>query len=221
MAAFDQTTETSQSGPAPLSSEDMLAQGRQLAVSAAPFQTEALLSALNQLRSRAAGSTSSIFPSIIGQLGDLRSTYAAASRAISRKLGFAGGGQTEREKGNLLARAGGQYGSMLQGAQQEGFSGLLNTQGNVQPYLSGSARPPMTSTATRTNPFAANAAGQLAGTALPGQISTIYGAFNQPRQPFAGGLQDSSQFTPEQNAGLQEIYFPEDVTHPVGTSYQR
>jgi hypothetical protein len=191
----------------------MLYQGRTLATNAAPFQVEGLLSALNQLRSRAAGSTASNFPAIISQLSDLRSTYGAASRAISRKLGFAGGGQVEREKSSLLARAGGQYGSLLQGAQAEGFSGLMNTQGAVQPFLSGSARPPVTSTAQRTNPFAANAAGILAGQALPGQISTIYGAAKNAftSDPYA---------ETKTGAGLSQMYYP-DNTDPYnpGTSY--
>lgn len=199
----------------------MLAQGRELAISGQPLQTEGLLTALNQLRARAAGSTATAFPSLISGLGNLRSTYAAASQAISRKLGFAGGGQTERERGGLLARAGGQYASMLQKDQTDAFSGLLNTEGNVQPFLSGSAAPPRTSTSTQSNPFASNAAGQLAGSVLPGQISTIYGALNPPKNPFAGGLADTSQWSPATNTGLAELTFPEDVTHPAGTSYAR
>jgi len=213
--------DTSTSEPSPVSSDDILAQGRELAVSGQPLQTEGMLASLNQLRARASGSTASAFPALIGNLSNLRSTYAAASQAISRKLGFAGGGQTERDRGSLLARAGGQYGSMLQGAQTEGLSGLLNTEGATQPFLSGSARPPQTSTFTRTNPFAANAAGQLTGAALPGQISTIYGALNPQQNPFAGGMANTAAWSPATNAGIAELSFPEDVTHPAGTSYAR
>lgn len=180
MATVEQQTSSPQFGgqtrPAALTSEDMLTQGREMALQGVPLQIGGLLSALSQLRARASGSTAANFPQIMGQLSDLRSTYAAASQAISRRLGFAGGGQVEREKGNLLARAGGQYANLLSGAQQEGFSGLLNLTSGVQPQISGTARPAQTSTATRYNPFAGQAAGLLAGEALPIQLRTLWNA---------------------------------------------
>jgi hypothetical protein len=58
----------------------------------------------------------------------------------------------------------------------------------------------MTSTSERTNPFAGYAAGQLAGGVLPGQIGTLYDAFNKPKKaPGYGGTtyEDTIINTPE------------------------
>jgi hypothetical protein len=71
----------------------------------------------------------------------------------------------------------------------------------------------VTSTAQRTNPFAANAAGILAGQALPGQIATIYGAAKNAFTP------DPYAET-QTRAGLSQMYYPDDTDpYKPGTSY--
>lgn len=143
-----------------LSSEDLLTRGRELAISGVPLQLGGLLEALAQLRARAAGSPAAILPSVIGQLSELRGQYANASQAISRRLGFSGGGQTTRDRQRLLTQTAGQYANLFGQQQQQGFSGLLNVQGAIQPALSGAARPP--STGARTSPFDTSLAGTAA-----------------------------------------------------------
>lgn len=143
-----------------LSSEDLLTKGRELAIGGVPLQLGGLLEALAQLRARAAGSPAAILPSVIGQLSDLRGQYANASQAISRRLGFSGGGQNTLGRQRLLTQAGSQYANLFGQQQQQGFSGLLNTEGAIQPALSGAARPP--STGVRTSPFDASLVGTAA-----------------------------------------------------------
>lgn len=132
--------------PPLLSSEEILQRGRDLALKGLPLQVSNLLATLGTLRARAAGSSAEILPQIIGQLSDLRSQYSGASQAIARRLGFAGGGQTEREQGRALGQATGQYGRLFTGAQSSALSNLLNTLSGLQPALSGAARPPSVST---------------------------------------------------------------------------
>ena len=61
MATVEQQTSSPQFGgqtrPAALTSEDMLTQGREMALQGVPLQIGGLLSALSQLRARASGST--------------------------------------------------------------------------------------------------------------------------------------------------------------------
>ena len=132
--------------PQVASTEDILAQGRGIALSGVPLQVGGLLEATNQLRARSTGSTASIFPAILGQLGDLRKQYATASQALARKLGPAAGGFTKRGQKQLLGQAGQQYASLLDKSQQEAFAGLLNTQAGFQPTLGSAARAPVVST---------------------------------------------------------------------------
>jgi hypothetical protein len=134
--------------PQLLSSEDILQRGRELALQGLPLQVSNLLAALGTLRARAAGSSAEILPQIIGQLGQLRSQYVGASQALARRLGFAGGGQVEREQGRTLAQATTQYGGLFSGAQSAALSNLINTLGGLQPQLSGAAAPPRVSTST-------------------------------------------------------------------------
>ena len=129
-----------------LSSEDILKRGRELALQGVPLQISNLFEALAQLRARAAGSTAEILPSIIGQLSQMRAQYSGASQAIARRLGFAGGGQTEREQGKALAGATRQYGGLITGQQQTSFAALIKQLSELQPSLSAAARPPSTST---------------------------------------------------------------------------
>lgn len=133
-------------GNALLSSEDILKRGRELALMGVPLQVSNLFESLAQLRARATGSTAEIFPAIISQLSALRSQYASASQAISRRLGFAGGGQVKREQGKALAGAARQYGELVAKDQQTSFANLINTLSGLQPALSGNARPPNVST---------------------------------------------------------------------------
>ena len=132
--------------PPLLSSEEVLKRGRALALQGLPLQVSNLLATLGTLRARAAGSSAEILPQIIGQLSDLRSQYTGASQAIARRLGFAGGGQVEREQGRALGQATGQYGKLFTGTQSSALSNLLNTLSGLQPTLSGAARPPNIST---------------------------------------------------------------------------
>ena len=129
-----------------IGSEDLLTRGRALALEGVPLQISSLFEALAQLRARAAGSTAEILPSIIGQLSQMRAQYSGASQAIARRLGFAGGGQTEREQGKALAGATRQYGGLITGQQQTSFAALIKQLSELQPSLSAAARPPSTST---------------------------------------------------------------------------
>lgn len=130
-------------------SADMLRQGREVAQESLPLQISNALSTIQQLRARATGSTAELFPELRGQLGQLRAQYAGATQALSRRLGFAGGGQTTRDQGNLLSQATRQYGGMLAQRQQEGFAALTNTLSGFQPQLSGAARPASVSTSAQ------------------------------------------------------------------------
>lgn len=132
--------------PAIPSSEAILQQGRGLALSGVPLQLGSLLEALAELRAKSTGSTATIFPQITTQIDDLRKQYAQASRALARRLGAAGGGFRQRNQTQLLSQASRQYGNLLAGQQQEGFAGLLNTLGNLQPFLGASARASQVST---------------------------------------------------------------------------
>ena len=167
-----------------LSSADILARGRQLAIAGVPLQLANLLTALETLRARARGSTAEIFPAINHQLNDLREQYSAASRAISRRLGAAGGGQTKRAKQQLLGQTARQYGGLINAAQEQAYGQLINTLGGIQPFLSGAAREPSVSTAPGS-PF--NPA-QL-GSGIAGVISLAqqFGG-NQNIAPFSNTL---------------------------------
>ncbi len=148
----------------------ILQEGRNLAVAGVPLQVSGVLEALAALRAKASGSAAEILPSIIDRLSALRGQYSGASQAIARKLGYAGGGQTEREQGKALAGATRQYGGLIQGEQQAGLAGMYKTLGGFSPLVSGVAREP--SRSLSTSPFATNAEGLgslLAGT--PGLIT--------------------------------------------------
>ncbi len=136
-------------GNAPLATADILKQGGDIAQSTIPFNVAGFLNALNTLRARAQGSTAELMPDIIGQLSDLRGQYAESSRAVSRRLGFSGGGQVERERGRLLGTASRQYANLLAGQQQSALAGQENLLGGFQPLLSGAAAPPSVSTEER------------------------------------------------------------------------
>jgi hypothetical protein len=137
----------------PFSSEDILQKGRELAISGVPFQVATLLAALSQLRARAHGSTATILPSISRQLNDLRTQFGDASQALSRRLGPAGGGQHERGRQRLLTDASSQFARLLSQSQQQGFAGLINVTGGIQPQFSGAARAPSVTTgASQFNP---------------------------------------------------------------------
>lgn len=150
-----------------LTSEDILKRGRALALQGVPLQVSNLFEALAQLRARAAGSTAEILPSIIGQLSQMRAQYSGASQAIARRLGFAGGGQTEREQGKALASATRQYGGMITGQQQTAYANLINQLSALQPQLSGAARPPSVRTQEGPQPNLA-----LQGAGIASMIST-------------------------------------------------
>lgn len=150
-----------------LSSEAILSRGRALAQQGVPLQIGSLFEALAQLRARAAGSTAEILPSIIGQLSQMRAQYAGATQAIARRLGFAGGGQTEREQGKVLAGAARQYGGLITGQQQTSYANLINQLSAIQPALSGAARPPNVRTQEGPQPDLA-----LQGAGIASLIST-------------------------------------------------
>lgn len=141
-----------------LTSEQILEQGRALALSGVPLQLSNLLNTLAQLRARAQGSTAEIFPAISRQLNDLRTQYSDASAALARRLGASGGGQVERGRQRLLGQATTRFARTAGQAQQEGFAGLLNVLSGIQPFLSGAARPPNVSVAT--SPFNTGQAGE-------------------------------------------------------------
>lgn len=188
--------------PPPLiSSEDVLTRGRALATQGVPLQISNLFEALAQLRARAAGSTAEILPSIIGQLSQMRSQYSGASQAIARRLGFAGGGQTEREQGRALAGATRQYGGLITGHQQTSYANLINQLSALQPQLSGAARPPLVRTQEGPQPnLALQGAGIASMIRTARQIQDFYAnrqggaygglsqGFNQTAIPYDYGL---------------------------------
>lgn len=161
-----------------LSSEDILGRGRELALAGVPLQVGSLFEALAQLRARAAGSTAEIFPSIIGQLSQLRGQYAGASQAIARRLGFAGGGQVQREQGKALGTAASTYGGLITGVQQTSFANLINSLSGLKPALSGDARDPNVSTAGRPTDFSLQGAGIASMIDTARKIQNFYS--NQP-----------------------------------------
>lgn len=163
-----------------ISSEDVLTRGRALALEGVPLQVSNLFEALAQLRARATGSTAEIFPAIITQLSQLRSQYAGASQAIARRLGFAGGGQVEREQGKALATAAGQYGGLIAGSQEKSFAALINRLSALQPALSGVARPPSVSTKEVPQDFALQGAGIAGMISAARNIQNFYNNRNQP-----------------------------------------
>src|SRR5712691_7344095 len=157
-----------------ISSDDILKQGRELAISGIPLQLSNLFDALGQLRARATGSTAEIFPSIIGQLSDLRGQYGAASQALSKKLGYGGGGQVERGKGQLLSQATSKYAGLIQKGEESGYSNLLKTLGGLVPTLSGGARAPSTSVNTAPYDFTSTGTGLAGLTYTAKQINDYY-----------------------------------------------
>jgi hypothetical protein len=195
-------------------STDILQRGRTLAQQTVPLQVSNLLDALGQLRARAAGSTAEIFPDIMGQLGQLRAQYSGASQALARRLGYAGGGQTERDQGRALAQATQQYGSLITQQQQAGFAQLLNTLGGLQPQLSGAARAPSVTTRTPGDVEGGTINPALYGKALASLVGTgrqIYDYYAGPRadaanaastiegfrqQGFTQGLTSNPAYTP-------------------------
>jgi hypothetical protein len=162
-------------GP-PLSSADILAQGRNLALQGVPLAVGGVLESVNALQAKANGSAAEILPSVIENLGQLRGQYAGASQAIGRKLGYGGGGQTLRAQQANLAGATRQYAGLIQNAQQQGVAGLNQVEGGFAPLVSGVAREP--SKSQSTSPFDTNAAaiGGLAAS-LPGVVKNIGSLF--------------------------------------------
>ena len=141
-----ESTQTSTSGPG--EPDPILTAGRELAQQGIPLQVSNYLDALGKLRARSKGSTAELLPSLQGSLTDLRTQYGDASSALSRKLGYAGGGQVQRGKAQLLSQATKQYAGMIGKGQQTAFGGLINAEGGFQPSLSNAARPPSVSTGT-------------------------------------------------------------------------
>lgn len=162
-----------------LSTEDVLGKGRDIATSGIPLQLAGLMEALTALRARSTGSTAAIFPAIQGQLGVLRAQYAKASQELARKLGPAGGGYAEQGKTGLLNQSSQQYLQLLGQGQQQGVTGLLNTLGNVQPFLGVAARAP--NVGTKDSPF--NFA--VAGTGLADTAKILGRLFAPGPTPFA------------------------------------
>lgn len=165
-------------------SADILREGRQLALQGVPTQVNNLLTSLAELRARASGSTAEILPDILGQLGQLRSQYSGASQALARRLGYAGGGQIDREQGNLLAGAVGQYGSAITQQQQAGMAALINMLGGIQPQIAGAARPPSVSTRDPGETPGANFNPSIYGRALQSLLQTgktVYDYYQGPR----------------------------------------
>jgi hypothetical protein len=153
-----------------ISNEDVLKRGRELAIAGVPLQVGNLFDAINRLRAQAKGSTAEIFPQVLGQLSTIRGTLADASSAISRRLGYAGGGQTVRGRQVALGQAANQYGNLISQGQQSAFSNLIKNLGGLQPVLSGAARPPNTSVSTKPADFT-NVGRSLAG------FGSAYNAF--------------------------------------------
>jgi hypothetical protein len=165
-------------------SAEILREGRQLAQQGVPLQVSSLLSAVQQLRARAAGSTAEILPDIVGQLSQLRAQYAGASQAIARRLGYAGGGQTERQQAGTLGQAVRQYGGAITQQQQAGMASLINLLGGIQPQIAGAARPPSVSTRDPGETPGANFQPSIYGRALQNLLSTgrvIYDYYQGPR----------------------------------------
>lgn len=173
----DAVFDTDATSSRPLSSQDILTRGRALAVQGVPFQLASLFAALDQLRARARGSTAAIFPVVSRQLNDLRSQYSAASSALARRLGAAGGGQTQRGRQQLLGRTARQVGDLLSSTQQQGATGLINVLGSFQPLLSQSAREPSVQTG-QASPFNF----QAAGAGIQGLISLAQQLGTTPAQ---------------------------------------
>lgn len=164
-------------------SADILREGRQLALQGVPLQVGNILSSLAELRARAAGSTAEILPDVIGQLGQLRSQYGGASQALARRLGYAGGGQVDREQGNLLGQATRQYGATITAQQQAGMASLINLLGGIQPQISGAARPPAVSTRDPGETPGSNFNPSIYGKALQSLLQTgrtVYDFYNAP-----------------------------------------
>lgn len=158
-------------------SQHMATVGREMALGGVPLQVGSLLSAIAQLRARAAGSPGEILPAVLGQLGQMRTQYAQASQAINRRLGYGGGGQVQREQANLLGQAGQQYGRLFTAEQLTATANLLNTLTAFQPGVSGAARPPQVRSAD--TPF--NAAPYGAGIAsIVDTARTIADYYQQP-----------------------------------------
>ena len=162
-----------------LSSEDILKRGRELALMGVPLQISNLFESLAQLRARATGSTAEIFPAIISQLSQLREQYSGASRAIARRLGFAGGGQVKREQGKALAGAARQYGGLIAGDQQTSFANLINILSGMKPALSGEARSPNVSTREMPVDFSQQGAGIASMVSAARRLENFYN--NRPK----------------------------------------
>ncbi len=161
-----------------LSSADILAQGRNLAEAGVPFAVGGVLESVNALRAKAVGSSAEILPSIVENLAQLRSQYGDASKAVARKLGYAGGGQVTRERQKLLGTATRQYAGLIQNAQQQGVAGLNQVEGGFAPLVSGVAREPSRSQAT--SPFDASGTAEGVGSLLagiPGLLKAGQGLF--------------------------------------------
>lgn len=185
-----------------ISNEDVLKRGRELAIAGVPLQVGSLFDALNRLRAQAKGSTAEIFPQVLGQLSTLRKTYSDASSAISRRLGYAGGGQVTRGRQAALGSAAGQYGSLITQGQQAAFANLLNNLGGFQPALSGAARAPNLSTTTKA-PDLTNVGTGLAGFTSASKLFGSAGSANTAAQAAAAvqGFRNNPTFA---NAALPE-----------------
>ncbi len=161
-----------------LSTADILAQGRNLAEAGVPLAVGGVLESVNALRAKSVGSSAEILPSIVENLAQLRSQYGDASKAVARKLGYAGGGQVTRERQKLLGTATRQYAGLIQNAQQQGVAGLNQVEGGFAPLVSGVAREPSRSQAT--SPFDASGTAEGIGSLLagvPGLLKAGQGLF--------------------------------------------
>lgn len=184
--------------------QEVLRRGRELGQAGVPLQVSNLLSSVAQLRARAAGSTAEIFPDVIDRLQDLRTQYAGASQAISRRLGFAGGGQVERAKGQLLGQAAEQYGGLLEKQQKAAMANLIQTLGGLQPSLSGAARAP--SVSIRTGP---NTDAPLFGAGLASLVNTgqnLQRWYARPAQPTPNPYAYNQPIGPTQEGGFYPAY---------------
>ncbi len=173
-AGIGGTGSNTDTGNALLTSEDILKHGRELALMGVPLQISNLFESLAQLKARASGSTAEIFPAIIGQLSQLREEYSGASQAIARRLGFAGGGQVQREQGKALGTAARQYGGMITKDQETSFANLINTLSGLKPALSGAARDPDVSVSSRPTDFSEQGTGIASMVSAARKIEDFY-----------------------------------------------
>lgn len=183
--------------PGPSESDEILEEGRTLALQGVPLQVSMLLQALSELRARATGSTAEILPAVTSQINDLREQYRSASDAISRRLGPSAGGQSKRQRQRLLTEVSQGYGNILNNAQEQGFAGYLNLLGGIQPLLSNRAQEPSVSTEPAGGPNA-----ELLGKSLAGIASLGQQFVNQNNQNYANQTIANYRSNPAYTVGL-------------------